>query len=295
MHAQCERCGASVPTRVESATRILCEICEPMTESAERRDAERDSVIGLEALIRRAGARPVERDDRISLEIVGAPHPDLGARPSVSTRRRPSVVWLAVGLLAGIVLTLSGTGLIRASAWGSDPSASAPARVELRREPSDKVLAEEPSPAPRHQRVAPPPRVEEPEVEEPQLEAPEPETTEPETAEPETTSAPPSRPRAETPAPRSGLPNAPTRAEVGAALAGRRDAIARCVEPAPPGSRAIVRVRFAGATGRVTHAEVTGGGDLPPEARSCIALATRDASVPRFDRDHIVVDYPYVL
>lgn len=88
------------------------------------------------------------------------------------------------------------------------------------------------------------------------------------------------------------LPATPSRPDVVGAM-GR---VAGPVRACGGGARGVVPVRivFAGATGRVQSAEVIGG-SAPPEARSCIARAVREASVPRFTQSTFRVDYPFAL
>lgn len=88
------------------------------------------------------------------------------------------------------------------------------------------------------------------------------------------------------------LPAAPSRPDVVGAM-GR---VAGPVRACGGGARGVVPVRivFSGATGRVQSAEVIGG-SAPPDARSCIARAVREASVPRFTQSTFRVDYPFAL
>ena len=57
---------------------------------------------------------------------------------------------------------------------------------------------------------------------------------------------------------------------------------------------ANVRIVFAGSTGRVTNATVTGG-SFPPPVSSCIARAVRGARVPTFQQPTFSVTFPFRL
>jgi hypothetical protein len=57
---------------------------------------------------------------------------------------------------------------------------------------------------------------------------------------------------------------------------------------------ATVAITFAGNTGRVTNASVSGQFAGTPIG-SCIARAVRAATVPRFARDSFTVNYPFRL
>ena len=55
---------------------------------------------------------------------------------------------------------------------------------------------------------------------------------------------------------------------------------------------AMVAITVAGATGRVTGANVTGQFAGTPVG-SCVARAVRGASFPRFQRASFVINYPF--
>ncbi|MGE0790292.1 MAG: hypothetical protein AB7S26_31745 [Sandaracinaceae bacterium] len=292
MHAKCDRCGASAP-KVETGKPTLCELCEPLTQSQEEARAEAISfdAMSLEALIQNAGPRIADRGSRTSLEIVGGPHPFLGA-PVVPAQRRSYGLWIALGLMAGVVLTLSSTALIQASSRA--PTVASDAAPDALASIAHKVAGaqerdvnvgrdEEPTP----DAVSGAAETAEPEV------APEPAAT---PARPTTPRPAPATPGAGTTTPSrpTGLRAAPNRDEVAAAMARTQLAVERCVDIEMYGARVVVRVDFRGSDGEVAHAQVTDG-DVAPEIRSCIARAARDAEVGPFARERFTVVYPYVL
>jgi hypothetical protein len=93
-------------------------------------------------------------------------------------------------------------------------------------------------------------------------------------------------------APAGPLPDAPSRADVLAAMQAVQPAVSSCAV----GSRGVatVRVTFSGSTGRVTGAVVEGT-YAGTEQGSCIARAVRGAQVPRFTQPTFSVAFPFTL
>jgi hypothetical protein len=58
---------------------------------------------------------------------------------------------------------------------------------------------------------------------------------------------------------------------------------------------AMVAVTFAGASGRVTSANVSGAPFAGSPAGGCIATAVRAAHVPPFTRPTFSVNYPFAI
>jgi len=74
------------------------------------------------------------------------------------------------------------------------------------------------------------------------------------------------------------------------AMSGVKNAVGACAKGQT--GVAFVNVSVAGATGRVTAAEVTG---ITGPAGSCIAKAVRGASFPKFQQRVFKVKYPFKL
>lgn len=90
--------------------------------------------------------------------------------------------------------------------------------------------------------------------------------------------------------PQTALPEQPTRAQVRAGLQSVRGAVQSCA----PGATGSVRVRVSIAgSGRVTTALVQDQRWARPPYGSCIARAIRTATFPRFEKDRLVVVYPF--
>ena len=92
--------------------------------------------------------------------------------------------------------------------------------------------------------------------------------------------------------PTPNVPLRPTRTDVVSAMNGVSGAVRACAN----GSHGVapVRVVFAGPTGRVVSAAVTGS-SFPPAVTSCIARAVRGARVPPFRDATFSVNYPFRL
>jgi predicted Zn finger-like uncharacterized protein len=88
----------------------------------------------------------------------------------------------------------------------------------------------------------------------------------------------------------SNLPLTPTRDQVLSAMNGVKAAVQACSKGA--GGVATVSVNVAGATGRVTTAEVNG---VQGPAGSCIAQAVRKAQFAKFSQKVFKVTFPYKL
>ncbi|MBX3270328.1 MAG: AgmX/PglI C-terminal domain-containing protein [Sandaracinaceae bacterium] len=88
----------------------------------------------------------------------------------------------------------------------------------------------------------------------------------------------------------SGLPATPSRSDVVAAMGAVTPAVRAC----GGGGMASVRVTFAGATGRVTEAAVSGPHAGTPTG-ACIARAVRAARVPPFSSGSFSANYPFRL
>jgi predicted Zn finger-like uncharacterized protein len=88
----------------------------------------------------------------------------------------------------------------------------------------------------------------------------------------------------------SNLPDLPSRDDVVSAMTGVKNAVSACAQGQT--GVAFVNVSVAGATGRVTSAEVTG---ITGPAGSCIAKAVRGASFPKFAQKVFKVKYPFKL
>jgi hypothetical protein len=86
----------------------------------------------------------------------------------------------------------------------------------------------------------------------------------------------------------SNLPDLPSKDQVVAAMTAVKGAVSACGGTGV----ATVNVSVAGATGRVTAAEVTG---VTGPAGSCIAKAVRGASFPKFSQKVFKVKYPFKL
>jgi len=91
-------------------------------------------------------------------------------------------------------------------------------------------------------------------------------------------------------APASNLPDLPSRDDVVSAMTGVKGAVSACAQGQT--GVAFVNVSVAGATGRVTSAEVSG---ITGPAGSCIAKAVRGASFPKFQQKVFKVKYPFKL
>jgi predicted Zn finger-like uncharacterized protein len=89
----------------------------------------------------------------------------------------------------------------------------------------------------------------------------------------------------------SNLPDLPSRDDVVSAMGGVKNAVSACAQ-GQAGTVAFVNVSVAGATGRVTSAEVTG---VTGPAGSCIAKAVRSANFPKFAQKVFKVKYPFKL
>jgi hypothetical protein len=181
-----------------------------------------------------------------------------------------------------------------------DPNTAAPAPVQ------EAPAQAEPPPAPprAEAEVTEPEATREPERRPRTARRADPSAREPEPARP---SRPPSRDiesliddvvRGEQAAPRprertvENRPPAPSRSDVVAAMGSVSSAVRACGS----GSAGVapVRVVFGGESGRVTSAEVLSS-NLPPEVRSCVARAVREARVPPFAQSTFRVDYPFRL
>lgn len=92
--------------------------------------------------------------------------------------------------------------------------------------------------------------------------------------------------------PAGPMPDAPSRADVIAAMASVRRAVATCA--VGRGGVAQVRVTFSGPSGRVMNAVMEGQFAGTPQG-SCIARAVRAASVPRFSQPSVTVSYPFQI
>lgn len=91
-------------------------------------------------------------------------------------------------------------------------------------------------------------------------------------------------------APKSNLPDLPSRDDVVNGMSSVKGAVAACAQGQT--GVAFVNVSVAGATGRVTSAEVTG---ITGPAGSCIAKAVRGAQFPKFQQKVFKVKYPFKL
>lgn len=89
----------------------------------------------------------------------------------------------------------------------------------------------------------------------------------------------------------SSGPQTPSRSDIMTAMNGVQGAVRACGQ----GNRgtAVVRVSFAGNTGRATSAQVNSS--LPGPVKSCIAAAVRRARVPPFQQASFSVNYPFTL
>jgi hypothetical protein len=90
--------------------------------------------------------------------------------------------------------------------------------------------------------------------------------------------------------PKSNLPDQPTKSDVVNAMKGVQGQVSSCAKGQT--GVAFVNVSIAGATGRVTSAEVTG---ITGPAGSCIAKAVRGAQFPKFQQKVFKVKYPFKL
>jgi len=102
--------------------------------------------------------------------------------------------------------------------------------------------------------------------------------------------------RREAPARRGGGgassgPQTPSRSDIMSAMNGVQGAVRACGNGAR--GTAVVRVSFAGNTGRATNAQVNSA--LPGPVKSCIAAAVRRARVPPFQQANFSVNYPFSL
>jgi len=88
----------------------------------------------------------------------------------------------------------------------------------------------------------------------------------------------------------SNLPDLPSRDDVVSAMSSVKNAVSACAQGQT--GVAFVNVSVAGATGRVTAAEVSG---ITGPAGSCIAKAVRAASFPKFQTKVFKVKYPFKL
>jgi predicted Zn finger-like uncharacterized protein len=88
----------------------------------------------------------------------------------------------------------------------------------------------------------------------------------------------------------SNLPDLPSRDDVVSAMSGVKNAVSACAQGQT--GVAFVNVSVAGATGRVTAAEVSG---ITGPAGSCIAKAVRAANFPKFQTKVFKVKYPFKL
>jgi hypothetical protein len=101
----------------------------------------------------------------------------------------------------------------------------------------------------------------------------------------------PSKPKPAAAPVASNLPDLPSRDDVVSAMGGVKNAVSACAQ-GQAGTVAFVNVSVAGATGRVTSAEVTG---VTGPAGSCIAKAVRSANFPKFAQKVFKVKYPFKL
>ena len=96
--------------------------------------------------------------------------------------------------------------------------------------------------------------------------------------------------KAEAAAPASDLPKSPSREQVMSALNAVKGDVAACGKGTP--GVATVAVSVAGATGRVTNAQVNG---VTGPAGSCVAQAVRKAQFPKFQSGVFKVTFPFKL
>jgi predicted Zn finger-like uncharacterized protein len=99
------------------------------------------------------------------------------------------------------------------------------------------------------------------------------------------------KPAEAAPASSADLPKSPSRDQVKSAMASVKDAVNAC-NKGGPGGLAIVEVSVAGATGRVTNAQVKG---VTGPLGSCVAQAVRRAQFPKFQSGVFKVAYPFKL
>jgi predicted Zn finger-like uncharacterized protein len=98
------------------------------------------------------------------------------------------------------------------------------------------------------------------------------------------------KPKPKVEAPAANLPDLPSRDDVVSAMSGVKNAVSACAQGQT--GVAFVNVSVAGATGRVTSAEVSG---ITGPAGSCIAKAVRAADFPKFAQKVFKVKYPFKL
>ena len=91
----------------------------------------------------------------------------------------------------------------------------------------------------------------------------------------------------------SGLPNAPSRSEVGRALGGVGGSVKACKQG--DSGTATVAVTFSGDTGRVKSARIASGPFKGTAVGTCITNAVKRARVSRFKQSTFKVNYPYRL
>ncbi len=96
--------------------------------------------------------------------------------------------------------------------------------------------------------------------------------------------------KSESAAAKPDLPETPSRDQVRSAMSSVQSAVQACSSGS--GGVAIVTVNVAGATGRVTNAEVSG---VTGPAGSCIAKAVRKARFPKFSSRVFKIAFPYKL
>jgi hypothetical protein len=99
-----------------------------------------------------------------------------------------------------------------------------------------------------------------------------------------------SRPKPAEAAPASNLPDQPSRSDVISAMSSVKGDVSACGKG--QSGVATVKVSVAGATGRVTNAQVSG---VTGPAGTCVAQAVRKASFPKFQQKVFSVTFPFKL
>jgi hypothetical protein len=87
------------------------------------------------------------------------------------------------------------------------------------------------------------------------------------------------------------LPSLPSRSEVSRAMGAVSAMVRKCGVAA--GSRIVVELRVAGATGRVDDAKTVDPQWSGTATGACAARAVRLAKLPRFAADDLLVRYPF--
>ena len=240
-------------------------------------------------------AREEAADELLGVGVLSPLAPTLAPPPAPEGSLRALVIW-------NVASTLVALGAVAVALWAL---AAPPAPVTSPADAADEAVEAAPAPAPQPTEgdEAPPAPGAPAAAESPEpglssaptgriADAPRPQAARPAPARVAPAAEPADRaPATPEPGAPAALPETPTRAQVASTLRGASGAVAQCFAPYEHG---VIQTTIAidGPSGRVRHAQVTGGFAGTP-AGSCVARTLREVRFSPFARERLEVAFPY--